>query len=180
MAEMNALGRFLVNNPLWNYCNRRFALPIVLEHVIREDYKTIVDLGCGVGYTTEALASRFPHAEILGIDYDAKQIRKAQKRFSSERVTFAVGDGKQLSFRNNAIDAVFVFDTMHHIEQYEQAAQEISRVLKPGGDFYALDIDKKFFNWRPILWIDRTQSLFSKEEFITTLKEIKSSSPLTI
>ncbi|MEK6862532.1 MAG: class I SAM-dependent methyltransferase [Nanoarchaeota archaeon] len=168
--EMNLIGRIFVNSFIWNYLNKKFLMPLIFDNLLREDYARVLDLGCGIGYTSREVANRLRNAEVFGVDYDRRQIRKANRRNKSRRIRFLVGDGKNLGFSNGYFDAVFAFDTMHHIEDYEEAIEEMSRVLRKNGDIYVLDVDKKFFN--PVIkWIDNTQSLFSREEFIDRLKE---------
>jgi trans-aconitate 2-methyltransferase len=54
----------------------------------------VVDLGCGPGTLTTALARRWPHAEILGIDSSPEMIEAARALPPKEstRLSFALGD----------------------------------------------------------------------------------------
>jgi 16S rRNA G1207 methylase RsmC len=52
------------------------------------DPHTILDVGCGAGFTTAALASEFPHASVLGVDLAHDAIRFASRTHT--RATFAV------------------------------------------------------------------------------------------
>jgi trans-aconitate 2-methyltransferase len=62
----------------------------------------VVDLGCGSGELTAALASRWPAAEVRGIDSSAKMIEEARKLLAAQpddrgrpeagRLSFALGD----------------------------------------------------------------------------------------
>lgn len=167
---MNLIGRLFVNCYLLNWFNRRFVMPSVFNNLLKDDYRRILDLGCGIGYTSREIASRLKNAEVFGIDYDRRQIRKANKRNKSRRIKFLVGDGKNLGFSDGYFDAAFVFDAMHHIEDYGEAIGEVSRVLRENGDLYVLDIDKKHFN-SLTRWLDNTQSLFSKSELIGALND---------
>ncbi len=56
----------------------------------------VVDLGCGPGQLTAALADRWPGAEVLGIDSSAEMIDAADKLLA-ERT--AAGAGGKLTFR---------------------------------------------------------------------------------
>jgi trans-aconitate 2-methyltransferase len=52
----------------------------------------VVDLGCGPGNLTAALADRWPEAEVLGIDSDAEMIAAASKRPARSGLSFQLGD----------------------------------------------------------------------------------------
>ena len=43
-----------------------------------DDPRVVVDLGCGPGNLTAALAERWPGAEVLGVDNSAEMIEAAQ------------------------------------------------------------------------------------------------------
>jgi trans-aconitate 2-methyltransferase len=62
----------------------------LVARVARESPRQIVDLGCGPGNSTEVLAKRWPHAQIMGLDRSAEMI-DAARRTSAER-TWVVGD----------------------------------------------------------------------------------------
>jgi trans-aconitate 2-methyltransferase len=49
------------------------------------DVKYAVDLGCGPGNSTEVLAQRYPHAEVVGMDNAQDMIEAARKRLPSVR-----------------------------------------------------------------------------------------------
>ncbi len=52
---------------------------------------SVVDLGCGSGELTAALADRWPRARVLGIDNSAEMLGKAAAH-AGDRLTFAAGD----------------------------------------------------------------------------------------
>ena len=54
----------------------------LIEHLdpIRVDPARVLDLGCGTGSQLEALARRFPRAEIVGIDFSRSMLRRAAGR----------------------------------------------------------------------------------------------------
>ena len=171
--EMSFLEKLIVNNRFYNYLYIKFILPRVLNIIDKNIKGNVLEIGCGIGKTTQAITVRFPSIKIIAVDYDKEQINMANKIFPLElknRVKFIQGDGSDLKFKNNSFDAVFEFNAFHHIGSYEKAMSEVYRVLKDKGSFYVLDISKKFFNTL-ILKIDSGQALFSKEEFVKKLKE---------
>jgi len=56
----------------------------------RADVRTAVDLGCGPGNSTEALAARYPAAAIRGFDSSEDMIRAARERLPS--IAFELAD----------------------------------------------------------------------------------------
>jgi trans-aconitate 2-methyltransferase len=60
--------------------------------ILAERPGLVVDLGCGPGQLTAALASRWPEAEVQGIDSDPEMIAAARRLDAPPRVSFACGD----------------------------------------------------------------------------------------
>ena len=61
----------------------------LLSAVPNQDVKFAVDLGCGPGNSTELIAKRYPHAEVLGIDSSADMTAKAKERLPDCEFTVA-------------------------------------------------------------------------------------------
>lgn len=58
---------------------------------------TILDVGCGNGFTTEALAKALPDTEITALDYSEAMIDEAVAGHACDNVTYLVGDVISLS-----------------------------------------------------------------------------------
>jgi len=54
------------------------------------------------------------------------------------------GDASKIAAPDAHYDAVFDFGVIHHIPNWRDALSEVSRVLKPGGRFYAEEILASF------------------------------------
>jgi trans-aconitate 2-methyltransferase len=63
----------------------------LLARLRAERPRTVVDLGCGPGQLTAALAERWPTAHVLGIDSSPQMIEAAQENVGP-RVTFELAD----------------------------------------------------------------------------------------
>lgn len=83
---------------------------------------TLLDIGCGEGYYTGALATQVEQA--IGLDIAKPAIRLAAKRFPAP--TWIVGSGARLPIATASVDLVCsLFTPLHE--------GEMSRVLQPGG-----------------------------------------------
>jgi ubiquinone/menaquinone biosynthesis C-methylase UbiE len=96
-----------------------------------------LDLGCGLGRFSRALARRF--SSVVAVDVSDRMIaeaRRLQAGNGSENITFKTGDGVTLPASDNAIDFVWSYEVFQHIPTHETIRAniaEVSRVLRPGG-----------------------------------------------
>jgi SAM-dependent methyltransferase len=93
----------------------------------------VLDVACGNGNAALAAARRFCH--VTGLDYVPELLDKAGERARAERLelTTVVGDAERLPFQDGRFDAVVsTFGVMFAPDQ-ERAANELTRVVRPGG-----------------------------------------------
>jgi SAM-dependent methyltransferase len=81
-----------------------------------------------------AWASRLG-AQAYGVDISEPTVRQARTAFDQDRgaLRAAVGDVRDLPFRDGSFDAVYSMGTIEHFDETVHAVEEIARVLKPGG-----------------------------------------------
>lgn len=85
----------------------------------------LLDLGCGEGYYTAALASALPHWQLAGVDISREAVRLAAKR-GLDRCEFAVASSRRLPLAGDQFQAVTcVFAPLD--------SAEVQRVLAPAG-----------------------------------------------
>ena len=92
----------------------------------------VLDIGCGTGHLTGAIAGR--GAVVVGLDRSPDMIGQAAQNVPG--IPFVIADARALPF-GTAFDAVFSNATLHWITEPELVIEEIRRVLKPGGRFVA-------------------------------------------
>ncbi|EGD59194.1 putative methyltransferase [Novosphingobium nitrogenifigens DSM 19370] len=78
----------------WQRTDRSFAnlTPRLLDAIAKEPGSHILDIGCGAGELSLALAAARPEARIAGIDIGPDLVAAARERASGTAVTFHCGD----------------------------------------------------------------------------------------
>lgn len=92
----------------------------------------ILDLGCGTGHLTKAIAGA--GARVLGIDGAASMIEQARQNYPE--IEFQVADARTFDMPDT-FDAIFSNAVLHWIPEAEQVVQHIAANLKSGGRFVA-------------------------------------------
>ena len=88
----------------------------------------VLDVGCGDGRITAAIADQLPDGSILGIDPSPRMITAAGS-LESPRLRFAVGDVLTMYFRDE-FDAVVSFNALHWVPDQHGALTRIRAALR--------------------------------------------------
>jgi SAM-dependent methyltransferase len=99
---------------------------------IRPGWK-VLDLGCGTGSLTKAVADQNGPGRVVGTDISAPYVEYARARISDPRVSFTVSDATHLNFADNAFDAALSMLVLNFVPEFRAAAKEMLRVTRPGG-----------------------------------------------
>ncbi len=122
--------RTLPDVPEENYWYRRHL--VVYEWIAdRCRGLEVVDLACGEGYGTAALARRA--ARVTGVDANPEAHEHARLKYSAPGVRFE----RDLVDRYEAeCDAVVFLQTIEHVEDPESVLRHLRGLLRPGGTAY--------------------------------------------
>lgn len=126
----------------------------VAEYVKLPDGGRGLDVGCGSGALTIAVAKRNPNGKVFGIDRWGAEYASFSKKLCednamvegvSERTVFAQGDALKLDFPDESFDTVTSNYVYHNIPSRDRQTIlfETLRVLKKGGSFAIHDIFSK-------------------------------------
>ncbi len=91
--------------------------------------KTYLDIGCGTGNYTVALAEQ--GFKCCGVDPSAAMLKKAQLR--NTEIEWLQGTAENIPVANNEFEGAIATLTIHHWKDLQRSFKEISRVLKEKG-----------------------------------------------
>jgi len=93
---------------------------------------TVVDLGCGTGFFTDILASKYQ--QVIGLDISTKMLSFA-KQNRDQDIFWLEGDANCIPLQDNSVDLIYSNLMIQWLDPLDVALKEILRVLKPGGVF---------------------------------------------
>ena len=94
--------------------------------------RDILDLGCGTGRFSPALAAQFD-ANVFGLDSSRKMLNEAKDRIANDRVCYACGTAEAIPLRAESVDVIFISMVFHHFTDPNGVALECRRVLRKHG-----------------------------------------------
>lgn len=124
----------LTDHELWRTQN--LAL---MTHFPDRPLRRVLDLGCGTGVGTLAVARQLPNTtQVIGLDLTPQMIKRAQAHQQAEqpgdpRVRFLVGDAARTGFLNGSVDVVMGNSFLYLLPDPAAVLREIHRILRPGG-----------------------------------------------
>jgi trans-aconitate 2-methyltransferase len=110
----------------------RWAQELLAGIELRTD-EAVLDIGCGDGRTTAAIAQRVPNGTVLGVDLSADMVQHASDRFCDiHNLAFQQADASALPF-DSQFTLVYSNATLHWVRDHRPVLGGISRALKVGG-----------------------------------------------
>ena len=98
---------------------------------------TVLDVGFGTGRLLRAAATRWPDAQLVGVDPAEGMVEVA--RHLTPGATIHRGLAESLPLPGASVDLAFSTMSFHHWHDQAAGVREIARVLRPGGHFILVD-----------------------------------------
>jgi SAM-dependent methyltransferase len=124
--EVYARARAMAPDMLQRWMDR-FAAALPARRPLR-----LLDLGCGIGRFTPALAERFG-GPVTGVEPSARMRAVAEATATAPGVRYLAGEAEAIPLPDAAVDGVLMFLSFHHFADRRAAAREIARVLAADG-----------------------------------------------
>jgi 2-polyprenyl-3-methyl-5-hydroxy-6-metoxy-1,4-benzoquinol methylase len=118
------------------------SVPDLHERLSSAPRARVLDLGCGTGTSSTAIARAYPHVEVVGIDLDHASVLEARAAARetglSDRVTFHLGDAADEQI-GGGFDLVTIFEALHDMGDPAGALRTARRLLADGGSVIVAD-----------------------------------------
>ena len=120
-------------------------LPAIVDLDMRlraEPPARVLDVACGTGWSSIALAQAYPNIHVDGLDLDHDAIgaarRNAERAGTADRVRFSVADAADLGTAGG-YDLVTIFEALHDMARPVDALSAARRVLAGDGTVLVVD-----------------------------------------
>ena len=127
MSTTDNFVKHTSKNPLQQFFIERFNQQL-LQVVKDLDVSTILDVGCGEGFTLQKLKNAGIGKTLEGIEYDPTAIKLGKQLHPS--ITIKEGDIYNLPYKNATWDLIICTEVFEHLADTKKALEELSRVTK--------------------------------------------------
>jgi ubiquinone/menaquinone biosynthesis C-methylase UbiE len=103
---------------------------------IRVKTGKLLEIGCGAGRYTRSFLHYRPDLDVFGCDISHVALNEARAADKTGKIHYELGDALNLPYEDNSFDIVVLFDVFEHVTDVGKAADEVARVLRPGGVFH--------------------------------------------
>jgi ubiquinone/menaquinone biosynthesis C-methylase UbiE len=119
----------------------------VIERLSAErDLGQVVELGCGRGYFTKAIAGNATH--VLATDLSDEMVEAARTELKEfQNVTVQKADCANTAFPSERFDTAVMVNVIHFIENPDKCLQESHRILRDGGVLLLADYTGYGIRW---------------------------------
>ena len=148
--------------------------------------KNVLDIGCGGGLISEALADN--KANVIGIDENNQNLKEAKvhAKISKLKVNYVHSSFNNFYKKNKIkFDLIICLEFIEHVENFEETLKKITELIKPNGMLILSTINRnlkslifaKIFaeyvlNWIPI-GTHEFKNFLKPSEIISVLKRNK-------
>jgi SAM-dependent methyltransferase len=152
------------NRPMFSHLLTTWlpGLPGIDARLHAEPAAAVLDLGCGLGHSSVAIALAYPAVTVRGVDLDEASITEARRTAAAagvaDRVSFSLADATTVT---GSYDLVTIFEALHDMGDPVGTLRAARAALAPGGSVFIADERVADEFTAPAGEIERLQYAFS-------------------
>ena len=148
----NFVGRIFLNN----------FLNTAVKTIRPLNINSMLDAGCGEGFTLDRFFNEKIGRKFEGIEYDPQAVKMANELYP--HLDIKQGDIYKLPYKNNSFDLVVATEVLEHLEDPKKAYRELLRVSRK---YVLLSVpNEPFFTWQRIARLQNVRHLGAHPEHI--------------
>jgi malonyl-CoA O-methyltransferase len=134
---------------------------IMQETLTGQQFRSILEIGCGTGKNTALLVD--VGESVHALDFSQGMIEKAREKVKAENVHFSIADLTQMwPCEDDAYDLIVCNLVLEHVEDLSFIFSEAFRVLEGGGEMVINEL-------HPFRQYEGTKARFKKEEGVSEI-----------
>lgn len=102
--------------------------------------RDVLEVGSGRGGGASYISRHLRPRSMTGLDFSSQAVQLCNRNRRAPGLTFVCGDAMAMPFSDASFDAVINIESSHCYEDMDQFLAEVTRVLRPGGQFFFADL----------------------------------------
>ena len=137
--EQRALNFYKVFSAVYDILNPRLYTDSMRKEMVSQIQDgvnlRVLDVGCGTGYTTKGVLELKNSREVVALDMNPVQLKRAVKNLSRQKDKAFIlrGDADNLPFADQSFDAVVSVGAVEYFPDPNKVLKEFARVTRPQG-----------------------------------------------
>ncbi len=152
-----------------------FLYDATLQEMNLINTDAVLEIGFGNGMFFDKIFKQTPGITITGIDYAPSMVYEARKinaeKIAQHKLILHLGSSSKLPFADASFNKIFCINVIYFWDNAAEHLQEIKRVLKPGGKFFATIRSKESMQQMP--FTKYNFKMYTVGEWISLLQENK-------
>ncbi|MDJ0976060.1 MAG: class I SAM-dependent methyltransferase [Planctomycetota bacterium] len=104
----------------------------LVRHGPRHGVRRLLDIGAGTGRFADLFAEALD-VDVIGVEPSTRMRNIARREHDHPRVRYLAGSAEALPLASASVEVAWLSMVLHHIRDLDACAQELRRVVKPGG-----------------------------------------------
>lgn len=113
-----------------------------LRYFQQHQFDTILDLGCGNGWFSNALASNA--SQVVGLDMNLHELKQANRVFAKPGLNFCYADVFTAELPKESFSLITINAAIQYFSSVEKLVSRLLELLTPNGEIHILD--SPFYN----------------------------------